>query len=57
MTRLQLNALMRAPDISYKLKAAIEQAQQRDPLDALRDAELLTEACRVLCQEAGIFLQ
>jgi hypothetical protein len=53
MNRQRLNEIMRDPSTTYKLRSAIEQAQARDPLDALKDAEILHAACILLCEEAG----
>lgn len=39
----RVDELLSAPDVSYWLKNALTSALRRDPVDAVNDAELLTE--------------
>ena len=41
-----MHELLSAPDVSDWFKNALTSALQRDPVDAVKDAELLTEYCR-----------
>jgi len=41
-----VHELLSAPDVSDWFKNALTSALQRDPVDAVKDAELLTEYCR-----------
>lgn len=41
-----IQELLDAPDISYRLKAALLRFREADALDALQDAELLVRVCR-----------
>lgn len=42
--------ILNRQDTSYWLKNAIKTALQRDPVDAVKDAELLTEILRQRCE-------
>ena len=46
-----LVALQTDPSVSYWLRDAATKLYQRDPIDALRDAELLVKLARLLNQE------
>ena len=39
----EIAAVLRDPATSYWLREAVQAANRRDPLDALRDAEMLVE--------------
>ena len=41
-----IEQILAAPDASYWLKRALVDASQRDPLDALKDAELVARILR-----------
>lgn len=45
-TRANIEALLKSPATSYWLRDAIEAALQRDPVDALNDAEVLVLVCQ-----------
>jgi len=42
----RVHELLSAPDVSYWFKNALRSALQRDPVDAVKDAELLAEVLR-----------
>jgi hypothetical protein len=41
-----INELLADPSVSYWMKSSLQSALQRDPVDALRDAETLCEVLR-----------
>lgn len=43
---LSYDEILQSQDVSYWLKDAIKAAMQRDPVDALNDAELLVKVLR-----------
>jgi len=54
MTEISLkDRLLHDPAVSYWLKDAIITALKRDPVDALRDAELLVQVLKNAWKEVG----
>jgi hypothetical protein len=51
MNTMLERSLLADPAVSYWLKGQIRQSRDRDVLDALRDAELLSEVLRIRAEE------
>jgi hypothetical protein len=51
MNTTREQSLLADPAVSYWLKGQIRQTRDRDVLDALRDAELLSEVLRTRAEE------
>lgn len=47
----RIRVLMVAPDVSYWLKRVLQEALDRDPVDAMRDLEMILQVLRMRFRE------